>query len=165
MKQFPIRHQQFTRGIISDVRVVELQKHHDGRGWLMELYRSDEMQNMRLPAMAYLSESSSGVTRGPHAHRLQTDHFIVVGPGEFEFCCWDDRPESDSAGIRQVFFAGASRPARISIPPLVVHAYRNTGDEPGWLMNFPDQLYAGDGRQQPVDEVRFEDCPNHPFHW
>jgi len=162
--EFPIHHDQFSEGVISDVNVVPLERRRDHRGWLMELFRNDEIEQA-LPAMAYVSESDSAVVRGPHMHWKQTDHFVVIGPGDFEFCCWDDRPESPSAGVRQIIAAGESHPKRISIPPLIVHAYKNVSGAAAWLFNFPDQLYAGNGRNQVVDEVRYEDCPDHPFHW
>ena len=144
--------------------VKQLDAFHDDRGWLMELYRSDEIGGS-VPVMGYLSETRPGVTRGPHMHRDQTDHFVVFGPGEIEFCIWDDRPDQPSFGNRMVFKASAERPLRVTVPPMVVHAYRNTGDDPCWLTNFPDALYAGQGRKSPVDEIRFEDVKDHPFRW
>jgi dTDP-4-dehydrorhamnose 3,5-epimerase len=45
----------------------------------------------------------------------------------------------------------------------VVHAYRNISrTERGMVLNYPDTLYAGQGRNEPVDEVRHE-VDNDPF--
>ena len=49
------------------------------------------------------------------------------------------------------------------IPPGVVHAYQNVDDMPGLLLNFPNQLYRGPQRQEPVDEIRHEEDPFSPF--
>ena len=51
----------------------------------------------------------------------------------------------------------------VVIPPGVVHAYKNSGDSDGMVLNFPDKLYAGWGKQQQVDEVRYENDPQSPF--
>jgi len=45
----------------------------------------------------------------------------------------------------------------------VVHGYRNLSDRPGLVCNFANRLYRGPGRQEPVDEIRFEDTPDSPF--
>jgi len=49
------------------------------------------------------------------------------------------------------------------IPPGVVHAYRNDGDADALVTNFPDTLYAGEGKRGQVDEIRHEDMDNSPF--
>jgi dTDP-4-dehydrorhamnose 3,5-epimerase len=34
---------------------------------------------------------------------------------------------------------------------------------PGWVINMPNKLYAGKGRQEPVDEIRHENDNNSPY--
>jgi dTDP-4-dehydrorhamnose 3,5-epimerase len=58
---------------------------------------------------------------------------------------------------------GASRPARVVIPPGVVHAYKNVGDVPGLIVNMPNRLYGGAGRRGPVDETRHELVAGQPY--
>ena len=161
---YQIRCKEYSDGPIEGVVVTPLQQHEDERGWLVELFRNDEIKSTS-PVMGYVSETKPGVTRGPHMHYSQTDHFVAIGPGTVEFCIWDDRADQPTFGNRMTFTAGTDSPCRISIPPLVVHAYRNVGNESCRLMNFPDRLYAGEGRKSPVDEIRFEDVSEHPFHW
>jgi dTDP-4-dehydrorhamnose 3,5-epimerase len=43
------------------------------------------------------------------------------------------------------------------VPPGVVHAYRNVGDDDAFVLNFPDRLYAGKNKAEPVDEIRHEE--------
>jgi dTDP-4-dehydrorhamnose 3,5-epimerase len=107
--------------------------------------------------MAYLSMTRPGVVRGPHEHREQTDFFAFAGPSDFEVTLWDNRAGSPTFGWRETFVLGASRPATLIVPPGVVHAYRNVGKVEGWVLNFPNRLYKGPGRQEPVDEIRHED--------
>ncbi|MCA9100946.1 MAG: dTDP-4-dehydrorhamnose 3,5-epimerase family protein [Planctomycetales bacterium] len=157
----PVR---FTEGAIAGVSITPLTRHSDDRGWLVELFRRDELASDVLPAMAYLSETLPGVTRGPHEHVAQTDCFAFLGPGTFRLYLWDMRHTSSTQGRRQTLDVGEHNPTRVIVPPGVVHAYRNVGDVPGWVLNAPNQLFAGHGRCQPVDEIRHENNPNSPFH-
>ena len=59
--------------------------------------------------------------------------------------------------------AGEENACTVVIPPGVVHAYRNVGESDAYVLNFPDALYAGDGKKEPIDEIRHEDDPDSPF--
>jgi dTDP-4-dehydrorhamnose 3,5-epimerase len=146
----------FTLGPIDGVIIRSLTAHADQRGWLVELFRSDEFEEQFHPAMCYVSSTEAGVVRGPHAHRLQADAFGFVGPSMFRVYLWDDRPGSTSYRNRLVVTAGQSEPKLIVVPPGVVHAYRNVGTEPGLVINLPNRLYRGNGRVEDVDEIRYE---------
>jgi dTDP-4-dehydrorhamnose 3,5-epimerase len=153
----------FREGPIAGVLIRPLQRLRDARGWLVELYRIDELAEEHQPAMAYISQTMPGVVRGPHEHRDQSDVFAFVGPGDFKLYLWDTRPDSATAGHRQVFVAGESQLAQVVVPPGVVHAYQNISPVPGLVFNSPNRLYAGRGRQAPVDEIRHETLPDSPF--
>ncbi len=154
---------EFEEGPIDGVVIRPLTRHEDGRGWLIELYREDELPSPLHPCMAYLSETLPGVVRGPHAHREQTDYFAFVGPGEFELYLWDARESSHTFRHRQTISAGESHPTAIAVPPGVVHAYKAIGKVPGWVFNAANRLYAGQGRQEAVDEIRYENLVDSPF--
>src|SRR5437764_847210 len=47
----------FRPGKVDGVLWKPLQVHHDGRGWLCELFRHDEMPADMQPAMGYLSQT------------------------------------------------------------------------------------------------------------
>jgi len=154
----------FTEGAIEGVSCKPLKAHRDFRGWLIELFRTDELDSAEhRPAMAYVSETLPGVVRGPHEHKEQTDYFAFLGPGEFVLYLWDARPESPTYGRRWKIAVGASNPQAIIVPPGVVHAYKNVGQTPGWVFNAPNRLYGGEGRCEPVDEIRYEDLPHSPY--
>ena len=135
----------------------------DQRGWLAEIFRQDEARPEHLPVMAYVSVTKPGVGRGPHAHRQQTDMFCFYGPGDFRVSLWDHREGSPTFGVRQDFNLGESCPAVLIVPPGVVHGYKNISDHAGFVCNFANRLYRGPGRQEPVDEIRFEDDADSPF--
>ena len=153
----------FDEGPIDGLLLRPIRRFDDARGWLIELFREDELPAEHLPAMAYLSQTLPGVVRGPHEHREQSDYFAFVGPGDFMLYLWDPRPNSPTRGNRWKAVVGQSNMQAVLIPPRVVHAYRNVSDAPGLVINCPDRLYAGRGRSQPVDEIRYEDQPESPY--
>jgi dTDP-4-dehydrorhamnose 3,5-epimerase len=154
---------QFTDGEINGVVIRSLKFYHDARGWLIELFRQDELVEGSWPVMTYVSQTLPGVTRGPHEHVSQTDGFAFVGPSDFRLYLWDTRTASVTLGRTMSLIVGVSKPTAVWIPPGVVHAYRNIGDVPGLVFNGPNRLYAGWGKQDAVDEIRHEDAEPERF--
>jgi dTDP-4-dehydrorhamnose 3,5-epimerase len=109
--------------------------------------------------MSYISITHPGIARGPHEHVYQTDIFGFIGPSEFRLYLWDNRNKSVSFMTRQTVIAGEKNPVRVIIPPGVVHAYKNIGNESGMVVNYPNQLFAGHGKKEKVDEIRHESDP------
>jgi dTDP-4-dehydrorhamnose 3,5-epimerase len=153
----------FHAGPIEGVIWKPLQKHADGRGWLCELFRHDETPAEFHPVMAYISSSHPGVARGPHEHRDQADFFCFLGPSDFRVYLWDNRPHSPTYRAFLTRVVGAKEPMAVIVPPGVVHAYKNVGDEPGMIVNCPNRLFKGVGRKEPTDEIRHENDPQSPF--
>lgn len=142
---------------IGGVVIRELKRFNDERGWLTEMFRHDELDPEFHPAMAYVSMTKPGVARGPHEHVDQADCFCFIGPSTFRLYLWDNREGSATYGQKATFDLGEDNPAQVVVPKGVVHAYRNIGDREGIVYNAPNRLYAGEGRREPVDEIRHED--------
>ena len=153
----------FKDGSIEGVRVTPFRRFQDDRGWLMEVFRHDELPAEFHPAMGYLSLTLPGVLRGPHEHVDQADLFAWAGPGMFRVTLWDNRPGSPTFGNRMEEDLGADRPGSVLVPKGVVHCYRCTSQEPGLVLNCPNRLFMGEGKAEPVDEIRHEDDPQNPF--
>ena len=153
----------FLPGEIMDVIVRDLRKVNDRRGWLSELFRQDDLTPEFFPAMAYISSTNPGVTRGPHEHVDQADLFCFLGPSNFKLRMWDHRPDSPTYGIVMTLIVGADNPKAVIVPKNVVHAYRNIGEIDGIVINCPNRLYMGHDRKEPVDEIRHEDDPSTIF--
>ena len=64
---------------------------------------------------------------------------------------------------RQTIAVGEDNPSVITIPPGVVHGYRNIGDGEAMVINLPNRLYAGVGKNEAVDEIRHESNDGSPF--
>jgi dTDP-4-dehydrorhamnose 3,5-epimerase len=166
MKRPPITQMppSYEEGSIEGVMCRSINSHIDPRGWLMEIYRQDELPVEFHPVMAYVSETLPDVVRGPHEHRYQADNFAFVGPGDFYLYLWDIRAESPTYGKRMKCLVGQSNRATVLVPPGVVHAYKNVSEVSGWVINLPNQLYAGEGRKENVDEIRYENDLSTSFH-
>ena len=107
--------------------------------------------------MAYLSSTVPGVTRGPHEHVDQADLFCFLGPSTFKLRMWDNRMESETFGNVHTILVGQENPAAVLVPKGVVHAYQNVGEVDGIVVNCPNRLYMGHGKEEAVDEIRHED--------
>lgn len=149
-------------GSIHGVTIAPFQTFEDSRGWLAELFRRDEMPESEFPAMGYISETLPGMERGPHEHVAQTDRFGFFH-GQYTLYLWDSREESPSYGVKHVLNVGFENKVIATIPPGVVHAYKNVGDVSALVINFPNQLYAGQDKSEPVDEIRHEDLQDSPY--
>lgn len=148
---------------INGVEIIQLKKFEDERGWLSELWRTDEIDPEVRPVMTYVSLTKPGVTRGPHEHVYQTDLFGFVGPSTFRLHLWDNRSDSETFGEYETHDLGENNFAIAIIPPGVVHGYKNVGEKDGMVVNCANKLYAGEGKKEEVDEIRHEADPDSKF--
>lgn len=153
----------FKDAPIHDVIVKPVKRWNDKRGWLAETFRHDELAKEFHPTMSYVSVSLPGVQRGPHEHVDQADLFVFLGPGVFRVFLWDNRKDSPTHWNRMVFEGGETNPISVLIPPGVVHAYRNISPGSSTVLNFPNRLFMGDHKKEPIDEIRHEDDPETVF--
>lgn len=147
--------------MIEGVIIKNLQKNEDGRGWLAEIWRSDETDYR--PLMSYVSLTKPGAIRGPHEHQKQSDCFIFLGPGTFELHLWDNRESSATKGEYVKMEVGGQNPVFVLVPPGVVHGYKNISDQDAFCLNLPDKLYKGEGKKEEADEIRWETDANSPY--
>ena len=147
----------FESGNIHDVIIKSLNKYHDDRGWLMELFRHDELKKEFYPVMTYISKTKPGIARGPHEHADQADYFCFFGPSNFKIYLWDSRKDSQTVNKKMTVMGGEENPISMIIPKGVVHAYKNVGDIDGIVFNAPNRLYAGENKKEEIDEIRHED--------
>ncbi len=96
-----------------------------------------------------LELAADGAVPGTHVHPKQVEIFEVVS-GRMKF----------RLGMKKVY-AGPGE--TVVVPKGVVHAYKNVGASVGIVVNLPNRLYMGQGRREPVDEIRHEDDPATPY--
>lgn len=144
---------------IQGVMIWEQPVFQDERGYLFELFRKDMLEAEHFPAMTYISATLPGVMRGPHLHIMQSDLFIFQGNFRLYLIHEDEAyGQHGRPPYGETFDIVDSESLRIAVlvPPGVIHAYKNIGDEAGFVFNAPNALYAGPGKRYAVDEERLE---------
>jgi len=147
--------------MIDGVIIKKLNKYTDDRGWLTEIFRTDELNFS--PLMSYLSFTNPGVVRGPHEHIFQSDCFVFSGPGSFRLYLWDRRETSPTKGETIQIEVGENNPSLVIVPPGIVHGYKCISEIPALSINLPDKLYKGEGKKEEIDEIRWEINPDSPY--
>ena len=95
--------------------------------------------------MQYYSITNAGVARDEnvwHYHRkIQEDRFLVV-QGAIVTAIADNRQESSTRGILNLFYMRANHnPYILLIPRKTLHGFLVVSKSPAILLNFPTQLY------------------------
>lgn len=147
--------------MIEGLIIKKLERWEDERGWLSEVWRSDEMGYA--PVMAYVSKTEPGVSRGPHEHKDQSDGFMFAGPGNFKLYLWENREGKPGYRELEAMEVGEDNPVFVIVPPGVVHGYTCVSDKAAFSFNLPNKLYKGEGKNEEVDEIRWEKDPESPF--
>jgi dTDP-4-dehydrorhamnose 3,5-epimerase len=124
---------------IEGVRVKELKRISDERGWLMEMLRSDDEMFSKF-GQAYLTCAYPGVVKAWHFHRIQTDYFVCV-QGMAKVVLYDPREDSPTRGHINEFFLGDLNPQLVQIPPLVYHGFKGISPAPAVMLNMPTEVY------------------------
>ncbi|MCX5801666.1 MAG: dTDP-4-dehydrorhamnose 3,5-epimerase family protein [Candidatus Eisenbacteria bacterium] len=146
--------------MIEGVKIKQLRMIPDERGFVMEMLRSDD-EIFQQFGQVYLSVAYSGVVKGWHYHKLQTDYFTIV-KGMMKVVLYDQRKDSQTYGQINELFMGEQSPTLVVIPPYVVHGMKAIGTEPGYLINCPTLPYD---RKNP-DEHRIDPHGGEiPYNW
>ena len=145
--------------IIEGTVIRKLIQHSDPTGSLVETMRTDwqdVFDDSELPfAMQYISITPPKIARDEqewHVHKNQIDRFICV-KGRIVTALFDPRDGSKTKDKLNLFIMGPDKEEEmylIVIPKDVYHGFMVVSDTPGYLLNFPTQLY------NPKDEGRVE---------
>lgn len=148
-----------SNNLIEGVILRKLIVHKDQSGSLVETLRKDwrdVFNNSDLNfTMQYMSITPPGVVRDEkkwHVHKLQKDRFICVS-GRIVTAVFDPQATSKTKGKLNLFVMGPEKEEEmymIVIPEKTYHGFIVVSKEPGFLLNFPTQLY------NPQDEGRVE---------
>ena len=140
------------QGLIEDVILRKLTIHKDESGTLVETLRRDwqdvfDDEGLNF-SMQYLSITPSGLVRDKdkwHVHKKQKDRFICVS-GKIVTALYDPREGSKTKSQTDLFLMGPEKQGEmymVVIPQDVYHGFMVVSKEPGYLLNFPTQLYTG----------------------
>ena len=113
----------------SQVTVQSVKTHRDARGSLFEPLTDAELAAQK---NVHVVLTQPNEVRGNHAHRSAIETTSVMGP------CLIRLKEAGSIRDLQV---PAGETWRLTIPPGVVHAFRNTGDSMMVLVSFSTTVH------------------------
>jgi len=135
--------------LIRDVVIHPYKVNEDSSGVLVETLKKDwnDIYNQgREFFMQYYSETPSGLARDEtvwHYHpTTQDDRFSVV-KGEIVVAIGDNREDSETKGLLNLFYINARKdPYMVLIPRRTLHGFMVVSKEPAILINFPTGLYS-----------------------
>ncbi|HEX69455.1 MAG TPA: dTDP-4-dehydrorhamnose 3,5-epimerase [Candidatus Bathyarchaeota archaeon] len=124
--------------MLEGVRIYELKKIPDERGFFAELLRKDwkDILGDEWIVQANLSYSYPGVIRAWHRHlRGQTDYFIVL-QGAMRICAYDEK-----TGQLDEIVASEHKLQIVRIPGHYCHGTKTISDKPSLTLYFVTRLY------------------------
>ena len=152
--------------MLEGVRVYELKKIPDERGFFAELLRRDwkEILGDEWIVQANLSYSYPGVIRAWHRHlRGQTDYFIVL-QGAMRICAYDEK-----TGQLDEIVASEHKLQIVRIPGHYWHGTKTISDKPSLTLYFVTRLYDysnPDEERRPWNDPRIIDPKTgKPYDW
>jgi len=124
---------------IKRVRVVELDKKEDERGFFCELIQGKYVPVPDGFGLVYISQARSpGVIKGNHFHRRKTEWFSVI-KGRAELHLKDRK----SSGTMKVVM-GEDDLKMVEVPPDIIHAFRSIGSEEMLLLAYISEPFNPD---------------------
>lgn len=134
--------------LIRDVVMHPYRVNEDSSGVLVETLRkdwNDVYGQGREFFQQYYSETPAGLARDEdvwHYHpTTQDDRFSVV-KGEIVVAIGDNRENSETKGLLNLFYINARKnPYMVLIPRRTLHGFMVVSKEPAILINFPTGLY------------------------
>ena len=106
---------------VAGARIVPLQAHHDHRGFVAEMFRSEWQVGLD-PVQWNVVESEPGVLRGVHVHPTHDDYLVLVR-GRASIGLRDLRPGSPSENETAVLPLSGDDPMALLIPHGVAHGF------------------------------------------
>jgi len=132
---------------LAGIKVKQLKRFADERGFFMEIIRSDwkDVFEGDVIQQANLSITYPNVVRAWHKHeRGQVDYFVVIR-GAIKICAFDE----DSKELDEIVSSGENLQI-VRIPGNYWHGFKVLGPEPATLVYFVNRLYD----YEKPDEIR-----------
>ena len=157
--------------MLPGVRVYDLKKNVDERGFFAEIFRQDwrDLLSEDTIVQANLSFSFPGMIRGWHRHdKGQVDYFVVV-KGSMKICAYDDKPGSSTRGQIDEVVASHERLQVIRIPGHYWHGTKTLGNKPSLTVYGVNRLYdpkdPDEERRAWNDATIVDPKTSKPFDW
>ncbi len=156
---------------LEGVRVLDLKKLPDERGFFAEVLRQDWKDFLGDDQIVQegLSMSHPGVIRAWHRHaRGQVDCLLVI-QGVVKVAAYDDREESPTRGKLVQLVVSEERLQLVRIPGHFWHGTKSIGNKASLTLYFFTRLYDyadPDEERRPWDSASIVDpTTNRPYNW
>jgi dTDP-4-dehydrorhamnose 3,5-epimerase len=126
---------------ISGVAVKQIRHVAKDNGYVTEILRSDwHLDDMAVEQIFQLTLFPGAVSAW-HSHLHTTDR-LFVNRGLVKIVLYDDRSESPTRGLVNMFRFGDVRPAMLVVPPRVWHGIQNVSAGESSVLNVVDRAYS-----------------------
>lgn len=126
-----IRTQKMAKSI--KYKVKELKIHSNGRGWLVEILKRNELKEDI--KQIYVATIKPGCARGNHYHLKRTEWFFIIG-GKAELYL-EDLKTKEKIYLK----LSSKKPKVITVFPKIAHAVKNSGKETVFLVSAQSDIY------------------------
>ena len=131
------------------------------RGVLTEVFRPSWDSGDGSVEQIFQVKLFPGAISAWHCHAHAVDR-LFASIGHLRIVLFDARPASPTNGMLKQYHLGESRPALLSVPPLVWHGVHNLGGTTALLLNAPSRAY----NYEDPDHYRLPwDTTEIPFSW
>ena len=121
---------------IKNVKIKEIEKKIDERGWLIEFFHMSETEKKQ--GQFYITTQKPGVVRGNHYHTRKNEWFAII-KGKAIISLKDMKTgETDEVELSE---GAGGNIKTIYVPVNVVHAIKCVGDEPSIMVAFIDEEF------------------------
>jgi len=124
---------------IEGVKIKQLVKHCDDRGFFAEVLRDDDGLLTKFGQISW-STSYPGVIKAFHYHENQDDIWFFP-MGNAQVVLYDLRKNSLTAGKTEVYYMGEDNPIVLLIPKGVAHGYRVLGEKVATIIYCTTESY------------------------
>jgi dTDP-4-dehydrorhamnose 3,5-epimerase-like enzyme len=121
--------------------IQSVKTHRDARGTLFEPLTDAELRDQK---NVHVVLTQPNEVRGNHVHRTAVETTTVVGPCRVRL--------KEEGEIKDIDVA-AGDILRLTIPPGVVHAFRNTGNSAMILVSFSTNLHDPEGADTEREQI------------
>lgn len=156
---------------LEGIRVYDLKKLPDERGFLAEVLRQDwrELLHDEWIVQTNLSMSYPGIIRAWHRHTRGQVDYLVVLQGVLKIVAYDDRVNSPTQGRIVEIVASADQLQAVRIPGYYWHGTKTLGYKPSISLYFFTKLYDyanPDEERRPWNDATIIDPrTNEPYDW
>ena len=125
----------------------------DERGFLMEIFRSDDKLFEQF-GQAYVTSCYPGIVKGWHKHEKQTDNFCCI-KGMIKLVITDGKYYKE-------LFIGERNPLLVQIPPGLWHGFKAIGKKEALVLNIPTLPYNS---KKPDEQRKHKDFFDKVYKW